>query len=463
MLIVAIYFRFSSSSSGKMAPNIAVPMNFGIRLLESPTHSTLELKTSEEVVLYASSVILSFNSPVIDHMTTTLQLTSVDMKEFSIEAVRYFVDAAYSGETPSISRDLFRDINKMANVFKMSWLVTRCSEQFFKIADVITESMYEDLIFLFEEAAFVLCTLNSRQLVSIALNKIRSLNIEQNFMKRYLEDMTSLSCQHLDLITELAGPEVNYIVQPLTEQLAAQLFRGETILPANCKYLLENIDLSFCQGQSIDMFENLFDILVKFSASKMDLHWTLCLYRGTTNKSLTAPSTNVVQFSDNSVITNLYHTLDFNLTFDEVVDWLGNSEVVTNLLMFFEGIWTWMWANKDTMVNKCTPKFLNTVNEIRIRRNWHAIHLNNKYLLDFEPTSVYSKAFFEEIKECTNLCSSDDSVSGPGCQWFEVVMDGSDGVARDDIHHIFTTGSTITFFKYPKMKDCSKEGDCGFI
>ena len=72
-----------------MAPNVSVPMNFGIRLLDSPTHSTLELKASQGAVIPASSVILSFNSPVIDHMTTTLHLTSVDMEEFSENAVRY--------------------------------------------------------------------------------------------------------------------------------------------------------------------------------------------------------------------------------------------------------------------------------------------------------------------------------------------------------------------------------------
>jgi len=69
----------------------------GYWTLQPTVVSTLELKASQGAVIPASSVILSFNSPVIDHMTTTLHLTSVDMEEFSEDAVRYFVHAAYTG------------------------------------------------------------------------------------------------------------------------------------------------------------------------------------------------------------------------------------------------------------------------------------------------------------------------------------------------------------------------------
>ena len=226
-----------------MAPNVSVPMNFGLKLLDSPTHNTLELKASQGAVVRASSVILSFNSPVIDHMTTSLHLTSVDMEEFSEEAVRYFVDAAYSGQSPPISKNLFRDIHKLAKVFQMSWLVTRCVQQFTDIAQSLQEPSYEDLLFLFDEAVYVLSQLKSRELVETALSKIRTLNEEQNFIRNYLVDLNSLSTQQLDLIIELAGTSVEYIVEPLTEQLTARLEKGEAKVPANSKYLVENCEL----------------------------------------------------------------------------------------------------------------------------------------------------------------------------------------------------------------------------
>ena len=93
-----------------MLPKVCVPMDFGRHLIGSPTHSNLKLNTSEGGEVRASSVILSFNSPVIDHMTTTLHMTSVDMMEFSEAAVQLFVDTAYSGTAEGITQVLFRDI-----------------------------------------------------------------------------------------------------------------------------------------------------------------------------------------------------------------------------------------------------------------------------------------------------------------------------------------------------------------
>jgi len=200
-----------------MSPHDLVPMNFGIRLLDSPTHSTLELIAKQRKVVRASSVILSFNSPVIDHMTTTLHMTSLNVEEFSEKAVRYFVHAAYTGKTPLITRDVFRDINKLANVFEMSWLVSRCVDQFDHMAGTIQEPSYRDLVFLFDEAVYVLSNLKSRQLVEVALTKIQSLNGEsqRDFILRYLQNLTCLSCQQLDLIIELTKTNVEYIVKPI--------------------------------------------------------------------------------------------------------------------------------------------------------------------------------------------------------------------------------------------------------
>ena len=364
-----------------MAPNVSVPMNFGLKLLDSPTHNTLQLKASQGAVVRASSVILSFNSPVIDHMTTSLHLTSVNMEEFSEEAVRNFVDAAYSGQSPPISRNLFRDIHKLANVFQMSWLVTRCVQQFTDIAQSLQEPSYEDLLFLFDEAVYVLSQLKSRELVETALSKIRTLNEEQNFIRNYLVDLNSLSTQQLDLIIELAGTSVEYIVEPLTEQLTASLEKGENKVPANCKYLLENCELHLCQIDHERSCDKLFDVLQKIGDQTLeDSKWVLQIHRKTTaaalklafspgackkTESVNRPASSVLP--QNS-IPNLFHAIDFKMSFDEVVDWLGNSTEVTSLLMFFEGMWTWMLTNnyKHKSPAEVVPRLI----EIKEKRGW---------------------------------------------------------------------------------------------
>ncbi len=103
------------------------------------------------------------------------------------------MEAAYTGDTPPISRETFRDINKMSHVFEVEWLVVRCTEHFSQLADTILEPSYTDLLYLFEEAAFVHGNRKSRQLLDIALKKIKSLKWEQQFIARYLEDISTIS------------------------------------------------------------------------------------------------------------------------------------------------------------------------------------------------------------------------------------------------------------------------------
>ena len=188
-----------------MAPEVIVPMNFGRRMLSSPTHNTLKLNTSKGGFVYASSVILSFNSPVIDHMTTTLHMTSVDMLEFSEAAVRMFVDAAYSGNAEGLNREIFRDVNKMANVFEMSWLVDKCVKHFIEVAESVETASYPDLLYLFEEAGFVLKHLDSKYFAQIAIRIIEKMGFKQQFIEKYLENADQLSEPMLNMVINLAG------------------------------------------------------------------------------------------------------------------------------------------------------------------------------------------------------------------------------------------------------------------
>ena len=454
-----------------MSPHDLVPMNFGIRLLDSPTHSTLELIAKQRKVVRASSVILSFNSPVIDHMTTTLHMTSLNVEEFSEKAVRYFVHAAYTGKTPLITRDVFRDINKLANVFEMSWLVSRCVDQFDHMAGTIQEPSYRDLVFLFDEAVYVLSNLKSRELVEVTLTKIQSLNGEsqRDFISRYLQNVTSLSCQQLDLIIELSKTNVEYIVKPITEQITASSSDQGTLDLTNFKYTLENIDLSYCLKNNIQLYERLFGMLEELCGTNDDLKWLLRLQRksikeSTTSKELissTATTSGVTQCLNRNIscatatpiIPNMFHTLNTTLTFDEVVDWLGTSDEVSNLWMFLEGIWTWMRANEDTQV-KISPKLRRKVCEIRKQRKWRKVSEN--FLENLVPLSESSYKFFRGVITCEDLCTAMLTEAGWKITFTEEIK---------DIFSLLKKETKISFFshRFQGFSNCSKPGKCGFI
>ena len=163
--------------------------------------------------------------------------------------------------------------------------------------------------------------------------------------------------------------------------------REEARIPSNCKYILENVNLFECQQQNSEIYDQLFDTLENLCGSKEDALWVHRLYRSSIKKpefALTVPepdqemcdnisSDHAVQYKDSDVIPNLYNTLDPCLTFNEIVDWLGKSAKVINMIMFFEGLWTWMWFNKDVQV-ECTETFIAEVFKIKRKRNWRGIY-----------------------------------------------------------------------------------------
>ena len=262
-----------------VAPKVRVPMNFGRRLQNSPTHSTLKLEASEGKAVYASSVILSFNSPLIDFMTTDAHMTSVDVTEFSEEAVRVFVESAYSGVAFGINRSLFREVNKLAYALEVTWLQEKCWVFFNEIVDTLSPPIsYGKLIYLFEEACFSYAKLKRKNLFVYLSQEMAMKGWKQQFLDRYLENSDRLSNEDLDMVIEFAGAQVNCVVQTLTDQFV-KLFKVKgSDIPVSSKYLLDNSKLFLCKKFDLKLFENLFDLLGdKLPDDKMK--WALQLYR----------------------------------------------------------------------------------------------------------------------------------------------------------------------------------------
>ena len=82
---------------------------------------------------------------------------------------------------------------------------------------------------------------------------------KEQFIDKYLENADRLSTRKLDLVIELAGTEVECVVQKLTRRLSQHVL--EQGLPSYCEYLLENSDLSFCRESNRALFDQLFDVL----------------------------------------------------------------------------------------------------------------------------------------------------------------------------------------------------------
>ena len=444
-----------------MAPKVNVPMDFGRHLIGSPTHSNLKLNTSEGGEVRASSVILSFNSPVIDHMTTTLHMTSVDMMEFSEAAVQLFVDTAYSGTAEGITQVLFRDINKIASVFEMSWLTVKCAEYFTEVADMIKTPSYTELLYLFEEAGFVLEHLKTKDYLNVAIKKIEMLKWKQQFIDKYLENADRLSTQKLDMVIELAGTEVNCVVETLTNQLTELLkVQGTSKIPVSCEYLLDNLNLHLCKKSDAVMFDQLFDLLRGLPDENM--RWTFDLFRKSMTEEEGEMRQNITEAEQSTsrtmsrcnTIQNLYHHLDLDMTFNQLMDWLAVSETVTNLLMAIEAVKTWSKFDDEKRnrfhidVSLLDGKLLNMAE----KRNWSLLPSQ------FSEYCFYLYFGYRAYElNLSRFCSSSDDNSA-----YHVIECVDTSVKP--LSTISSKETKLLFhFKHPSVTSCNLPGECGFI
>ena len=463
-----------------MAPKVCVPMDFGRHLLGCPTHNNLKLNTSDSGEVLASSVILSFNSPVIDHMTTTLHMTSVDLLEFSEAGVQLFVDSAYSGTAEGITRGLFRDVNKIANVFEVAWLIGECSKYFNKVADSIKSANYPELLFLFEEAAFIFEHLKKEEFLEVAITFIDKFNWKQQFIDNYLNNADRLSTQKLDLVIELAGSEVELVVQKLTQQLSAVVTQHG--LPDYCRYLLDNSDLSLCRKSNGFLFDSLFSVLDALSDN--ELRWTYALLRKSTNVNSCKITTKDSEKSSKSESTETKFPTNVdpkqttskqltvipssNIAFDSKFDclndlykWLHESKIVTNIMMALEIVMTrdtycaavhrtetsvsrqsfWEYHRVDPLEMK--------LDALRQSRGWPRL-----------PSALIGfKAPVKELDydpDISFLCSlSDVSIDS-----FMAICSANTASRKKFGEH--ATLFHIFYFRHPSITMCDLPGRCGF-
>ena len=478
-----------------MAPKVNVPMNFGKHLRDSPTHNTLKINTSEGGEVLASSVILSFNSPVIDHMTTTLHMTSVDMLEFSEAAVQVFVDAAYSGTAEGLTKELFRDINKIAYVFEMSWLVEKCADYFRILVD--SEKSRQDLWFLLQEAEYVSENLKKQDLLDLTVKKIESVGCKQEFLEKYLKEVQKLPPKKLDVVIKLAGSDVHIVVQVVVKQLT-ELFKVQTTtlkLPESYQYLLENSNLSLCRQTDKDLFEKLFDVLSSLPDEYM--RWTFELHRkfkteptktGKTaadekklspavkksqqsSKSNKSPSTNTVSGNTNLILPHLGHKskLNFDMTLEDLVIWISTSKDVTSLLMAVEAIATWRQYNIRS-IPKIRPNVLAKLyirlTDLAKERGWSLLPYKlSMFRFDFNNGCSFEygrpgKPTLVDSFDLANLCASRETRNPYVINCVKVT--GGGGEAYEFL--LQSRYSKLVFhFEHPAVKSCKQLSECGFI
>ena len=230
-------------------PKVTVPMNFGIEYLNSPSHDNLRFLLEGDEELLANSGIMSFNSPVIKKMTIEDGRTTVDVQDFSKESVQCFLESSYSGSLTNISKAIFKDVNKIAHFFKVTWLIDRCFEYFKSLTEVVGKDNFDDQLFLFDEAMYILEKLEKRNYIDEVVSKFNSLTAcTEFFVTNYLNDISVCSTEKLDEIIMMTNDQEHILIKVLVNNLET----GNPSLNQNSRHILEKLNFTtFSSGHAL--------------------------------------------------------------------------------------------------------------------------------------------------------------------------------------------------------------------
>ena len=239
----------------------------------------------------------------------------------------------------------------------------------------------------------------------------------------------------------------------------------------NYKYLLDNIDLSLCLKSCGVVFCHLFEILQELPPDKMK--WCNGLLLDANKRSLMhsdcstctvlpkVRTTADVMVRCNT-ITNLYHNLDFNLKFDELLESrISESIHVTSLLMALEAVCAWNYhhhyiVGEKTVVDADLVKLrLKLDSRLITRRGWSPL-----------PREFQSHC----LRLYTKKCNRSSSIALPMNSNWIAPQDSSEFVVlkcvetfKDPFRPLSRSSRLIFHFKHPSISSCNLLGDCGFV
>ena len=435
-------------------PKVQVPMDFGVQYLGSPSHSNLKFLLESGEELLANSMIISYNSPVIEDLTTNLFQSTIEVQDFSKDAVQCFLEASYSGDVKKISRSNFREVNKMGHVFDVAWIVDRCYKYFKSLTETVKVNNYTEQVFVFEEAMFMFTKLKKRNFVELVVKKFTSLTMcTEQFVTKYLSDISSYSTTTLDVIIKMTRKEEYILIQVLVNHLK----NNNCVIDPNTRCILENVTFSSCEAAHKPLYLELIEKLESIdSPSKEDFKLIVGLLKRFYSASSQSQKLEVVKKAGSAPY--LFHNFQLLQDIDDLetlANFLEKSPLVTNSYSFYDVVFCWLFYKSDVHSNDpfvtITNQFVTKFSDIMKIRGWDL--LPREYIdTEYKNYSPVFGDFTAKILNNGHMVTENKSSYNRIVSTYEYTPDALLGRNHD-----------IKFqFKHSEFA-CHREGHCGFI
>ena len=131
---------------------LQLPLNFGLEDLYVHSNNNAAFIVENGKRFGASSLMLGIHSPVIKEKYVKEGILEIEADDFSYDTVKTVTEAMYCGQL-RITRENYREVNKMCHVFQVKWMSTKCLE-FFEVAFEDSQDSGSNIRYLFDEAVY---------------------------------------------------------------------------------------------------------------------------------------------------------------------------------------------------------------------------------------------------------------------------------------------------------------------
>ena len=219
----------------------------------------IKLKTGEHIVVPKQCLIA--DSAKFRELFVTLNFDEHEIDDFSPEAVEVFLTLLDTKVLDKLEMNMFRELHKLAVVFKVEWLTDSCQAWLKQIMN--TASTNEEKTFLFEECWYIVDRLkNEHMMDELIYTFVHKDN--KSLISDYLSDISSLKSGQIDALLRLGGVDTDIFLQSILQYL-----EDKTELDPNVKYLLSEMNLAWSRERNeilflevVDTISNLTDISV---------------------------------------------------------------------------------------------------------------------------------------------------------------------------------------------------------
>ena len=366
-----------------------------------------------------------------------------------------FVGACYSGDIGErLDKGNFRDVNKMAHVFEVTWLASRC-EEFFKktTAELRYENYdYEEILYIFEEAMFMLTAIKKKDFVDVILeNSLSQMTYSMFFVPRYLTDLAQCGKAHLDIIIEMCQEWNNVLITSLINHLKC---KPELEMDENTRHVIKRINIKKCFENHRPLMNELFAIMEKIkNPSSEDFALILEILK------LSSQTLAVVK-QDFTPIPNLF--LEFSMlvkyqNLDQIY-----SEFITsrwaNIFILFDAVYSWIFDFFPPNEKESSDQLFQKIENIFLKlKQWHTwTPIPHDYLQKI--VDIGEEGSGRTLKMTQMLLKNTELVTTDSKKY-----DRLSSTVDFRVEDFFEQGRDIYFVYDNKRSNCYRRGKCGVV